>query len=263
MICFSHTTDEQELKKIWSVCFGDDPAYIDFFFQNLGDRECLIYKQGNEIAAMLFLLQCTLQGYTGRYIFAACTMPGFREKGYMGRLLKYAQEFYQNTCDFLCLVPAQPSLFDYYSKFGFKTYFYHTILELKHNSSAGEPACSLSYRDFLGIRSTQRQTVQWEDKESRFVFEENLFNGGKNFKTKTGYVILREAEDTCEVLEWVSNDYAVEELLPLTNCSRIIARLPVQAQGVKRKNGMIFILNPAANEPLNYISKPYLSLVLD
>lgn len=110
-----YTDNSADIIKCWEEAFGDSYDEILFFINNAQSSKCLAYYDGEEIASMLFLVDCKVKLLDSKYIYAACTLKKYRQCGYMSRLLKYAQENYNS----ICLIPAEEWLIDYYFKRGF------------------------------------------------------------------------------------------------------------------------------------------------
>jgi len=125
VVRFEYQALREQAVSLWHEAFGDNEDYIRFFHGAHSSCFCLMLTQGDELVSALYLIDgelCSKQGY---YLFAAATFKKFRGKGYMANLLKKAESFAkQNGKSFIALVPAEPSLFDYYSRFGYKTSFY-------------------------------------------------------------------------------------------------------------------------------------------
>lgn len=111
--------------ELWNEAFGDSKDYIDFFHGTHSSCFCLMLTEGDELASALYLIDGELCGQQGYYLFAAATFKKFRGRGFMASLLKKAECFAKdNGKSFIALVPAESTLFDYYSRFGYKTAFY-------------------------------------------------------------------------------------------------------------------------------------------
>lgn len=125
MIRFATNQDYEQLKDIWRVCFGDDEAYINLFFQTrYQPNQTLIYQTDGQVVAMLHLLPMALQikeqRYTGKYIYAVATLEEYRGKGISTRLLSFADDYLQkNQIDCAVLVPATQKLFSFYQQKGY------------------------------------------------------------------------------------------------------------------------------------------------
>ena len=115
----------QDAVKLWNEAFGDSEEYIDFFHSAHGSCFCLMLTDGGELTSALYLIDGELCGQKGYYLFAAATFKNLRGRGYMATLLKKAESFaIEKGKSFIALVPAESTLFEYYSRFGYKTAFY-------------------------------------------------------------------------------------------------------------------------------------------
>lgn len=118
--------DLSALKCLWKTCFGDEDAYIAFYFEN-GYPSCrtLVLTADGVPVSMLTLMPVTLRTGSGtvqgEYVYAVATDPAFRGHGLMRELMEYAEaQSRQRKLAFLTLVPANPSLFQMYGKLGYK-----------------------------------------------------------------------------------------------------------------------------------------------
>ena len=124
MIDFAGFSDRQALEDLWQSVFLEDSETTEYFFENIfGDTITPVIRVDGEIASALFLLDCTIGDYKGKCVYCAMTNYSHRGKGYMKTLLDYSYQFCcENGFDFLFLVPAEKSLFDYYKKCGFENF---------------------------------------------------------------------------------------------------------------------------------------------
>ncbi len=121
MIEFADIKDKKELSDLWHTVFQEDMSVIDDFFESVfPSTTAPIIRINGEIASALFLLPCGAGDFNGKCVYCAMTRKSCRGKGYMRRLLDFSYDHCINHgFDFLFLVPAEPSLFDYYGKCGF------------------------------------------------------------------------------------------------------------------------------------------------
>ncbi|MDD3832466.1 MAG: GNAT family N-acetyltransferase [Oscillospiraceae bacterium] len=127
------------LRKIWLDAFPEDgPEDVDFFFSHaLNSESCAAWVQDGQLVSMVFLLPGELAFSNGRkldlkYIYAAATLTEFRGRGIFGNLLTGVHELMRGRgVDACFLRPAQPSLFNYYPRFGYKPYFYNTTQSIE------------------------------------------------------------------------------------------------------------------------------------
>lgn len=117
---------EKQIRALWQSVFDEDAAVTKLFFKNVYDicQNPVIEKDG-EVLSSAFLIPCEIDKYKGFYVYCAMTKPSHRGKGLMAKVLKSADEAVKKCgLDFLLLVPADESLFNYYGRFGFTPFGY-------------------------------------------------------------------------------------------------------------------------------------------
>lgn len=121
MITFADRQDKTQLEKMWQSIFLEDIQVTQNFFGNIFDDVVTpVVKVNDEIVSTLFLIPCKIGDYTGKCVYCAMTKYGHRGKGYMRKLLDFSYDYCkENGFDFIFLVPAERSLFDYYKSCGF------------------------------------------------------------------------------------------------------------------------------------------------
>ncbi len=105
-----------DIVNIWQEAFGDTKKEILFFVNNVKNARCLAYYDNEKAAALMYVVDCKVKEKSAFYVYAACTLNEYRRQGLMTQLLSYANKQYAP----LCLIPANESLIDYYSKRGFR-----------------------------------------------------------------------------------------------------------------------------------------------
>lgn len=106
----------QDIARIWSEAFGDEFHDIKFFYDNVKNGVCYAYYCDEIAVSMLYLVNCRINGKESHYIYAACTLKAYKEKGYMSELLEYVLKKF----DSVCLIPANDSLIKFYTDRSFK-----------------------------------------------------------------------------------------------------------------------------------------------
>ncbi|MDR1629188.1 MAG: GNAT family N-acetyltransferase [Oscillospiraceae bacterium] len=155
--------EEPQLKALWKTVFGDSDTVIDAFFATLYDPQTtLVARNGGAVVSALYLLDCGLsvlkKTYASFYLYAAATLPGFRGRGLMAELLSAAKEFaLRRKKEFICLYPAEDSLYDFYQKHGYEPVFKTKEISLKGTSvrTLIDPFCEvrpLELDDFAAVR---------------------------------------------------------------------------------------------------------------
>lgn len=142
--------DREKIISLWQSSFGDSVEDIAFFLDN-AHYECIGITDNGILISMLFLIECSLQGENAKYIYAACTDKEYRKSGIMTELIDYCKSNYS----FLCLIPADDSLIDYYLKRGFDGSV--SIDSLKFNQS--EEICEYL---FEGYELTNPQVMYYK-----------------------------------------------------------------------------------------------------
>lgn len=102
----------EQIIELWQKSFGDSREDVLFFLKNCKNCICVC---DNEYMSMLFLVDCKIDGFSFKYVYAACTDVKHRKSGLMSHLLNYCKDKYKS----IALIPADESLVDYYSKRGF------------------------------------------------------------------------------------------------------------------------------------------------
>ena len=129
MIDFANEKTASDVRTMWKICFGDTEQFIDLYFSNkYRDENTLIYFENNVAVASLQMLPCKIRFYgeviTFYYLAGLCTLPEYRNKGYMRYLIEKAYKvMHERSIPLSILIPAEDWLYNYYAKFGFETTF--------------------------------------------------------------------------------------------------------------------------------------------
>ena len=112
---------EEQVRTLWKEVFGDSEDFIEQFFGRYYSRENLLYIEENgTLQSMLHLVPFHYKGSRIGVVYALATAPASRSKGYATLLLRRAVE--RATAEdyaAIALIPAEESLFAYYSRQGF------------------------------------------------------------------------------------------------------------------------------------------------
>ena len=138
-ITFPSEKDKWNVAGLWQDSFNDSPEYIEFFFNRVYKPEnTLVIKLNGFIVSALQMIPYKAklgdQFLPVAYICGACTHPFERGKGFMKMLMHHAMfEMKRRGFSFATVIPAEPSLFDFYQQFGFTDAIYQSIENLNYN----------------------------------------------------------------------------------------------------------------------------------
>ncbi len=178
---------ENQLSALWQDIFDEDKEVTNLFFENVyGICENPIIENNGDILSSAFLIPCAIGKYKGFYVYCALTHKEHRSKGLMAKVLSYADEIRQKSgFDFLLLVPAEKSLFDYYGKFGYVPFGY--------NFQAQNPQNYAEVRaKYSSVRKFSETEVKFPDCVIDFWAEATKHYGGEIIETNGNICLLGE-----------------------------------------------------------------------
>jgi GNAT superfamily N-acetyltransferase len=120
---------EKQIRTLWRDIFGDNEEFIKMYFKRVyKDEYALAMERDGRIVSSLMLLPYSFNYYGATlpmgYIVGACTLPAERGRGWMKRLMDLAvEEMKRRGMAMAALIPASPSLFDFYERHGFTRAF--------------------------------------------------------------------------------------------------------------------------------------------
>ena len=290
MIDFAKKGNEERLISIWQKSFGDSREYVDFFFQNHYSSEdtLVCYYDGQETAE-LFLIDTQLKIknklYGAQYVYAACTLPEFRGRGFMKELICSAVKLGRKRNKyFTVLVPGSESLFDYYSKLGFSKYFKNKTIvfskdDLKHLADSDSVSVNLKVNEIAAVRSGvfDCNAIVWNENAVDYAAKECLLTDGKvllfeNSAGQKGYAFCRVNENEVVIYELGAKrslfGAAANEILKCFDCGtyKFILNAGFDLNGSNqtvRYNGMIKANDENYDNLLQYNENPYIGLTLE
>lgn len=245
--------DLPQMMYIWRTVFGDSDAYIRFFFEErhaLSDA-LLLTVQG-EVISQLFLLpaqvRCGMQSFSVFYLFAAATLPSHRGCGYMGELIRAAQQKCRSQgIDGIVLLPAEDSLYDYYERFDFETAFSRKVWHGARGQLLAlcEPAAldSENAEAFLWRNQQRTDGIAWSKSALQYALREQAkFRGAYTVADGCAFAAV---DDVCTVLSSPERfSKGVYALLSLTTDDVLSLVLPPDAPiGTEEKGGMLWSAN--------------------
>lgn len=118
-----HLTDEQrQMRRMWHEIFGDEIAEIDTFLIRHSEAVPMIYKEGDRVVSMLFVVPLQMWEQRVAYIYAVATLAEYRGRGIASNLLGEALRYIEESRAFDCaaLIPSSTESKRLYERLGFE-----------------------------------------------------------------------------------------------------------------------------------------------
>ncbi len=286
MIRCSVNNDKEEIISLWHEAFGDNREEIEFFLENKYiPQNTVVCEENGKIISQLFLLEGDMQisgeDYPSYYLYAACTSKEHRGKGIMSKMLDFSRNLASGRGKyFICLMPAEESLYDYYSKFGYETVFKRKIINSTVNELKKLGLSQNNLSDFsLKTSEKARDAVlyntdyfKWDRQSVEFAFAFHKLYGGCIFRNRKGYLLYTADDDCLCVKESAfTQEMLAKKLIELCNENKtdnFEVVLPVSFNffditGETKPNGMILCVNDDYKNILESCKDAYLGLTLD
>lgn len=282
--------DIGELIALWRTCFGDDEEYISAFMRaRFVPERTLVGREDGRICSVLYLLDGKVriagEAFEAAYLYAVCTHPDFRSRGCMGELLRAAESLCRDLgLDYICLVPAEDSLFDYYSRFGYRSAFEEKLMTVdrRHLELIADSGAQI-----VRLTSDGMQTVRnaclcgidcfvWDIDALQYAIDENANTGCKSVAASSSgrcsaYALFDEEDGTAVIRECAARRGCVPvlayALLCASDCDSFLFRLPLDFplsadSFTTRNNAMLLPLNADSESALKDIKNAYMGLTL-
>ena len=185
MLDFARREDRRALEALWLACFGGPQEYLDFYYEKrFVPGETLVWRENGRPVSMMTLMNVTLAGSPGAYVYAVATLPEFRGRGLMRRLDGFAQEVCRRRgLSFTALVPAERPLFAMYEKLGYRAGFFLWEGEIPASGPAGGSVSPCGFAEFSRLRAAYLArfpgAVVHPPRELRYIYDElTAFSGG-------------------------------------------------------------------------------------
>ena len=186
-IRFAERRDIPALCEIWEACFHDPYDYIRLFYrENFDHISVPVYVEAGRPVSMLHLLDASFRdgadAQPAKLIYAAGTLPGCRQRGYMRRLLEDVTSMALRDGFALFLKPADASLLAYYRSFGFDRDACLRLVTIPPGGKIPLTVSPLSPEQYNRMRDaafSPRPYARWPDRHLRWCVADNAYFGGK------------------------------------------------------------------------------------
>lgn len=270
--------EEETLKALWKLCFGDTDRYLNWFFaRGYTPGQGLVLEAEGELVSMLLLFPQEILSPEGDavpvwYIYAFCTHPDYQGRGYGRRLLAYTEgKAAQMGKHGVVMVPGERSLFDFYEGLGYETGFSTWEQTIPRENSAEQlPSvvpCSLE--DYQRLRADRLRGGRWiryPDKTA--AWQESLCrgSGGGLYRVGGGIAAVECWGGAVAVKELLSDcpEQSAQALLLALGAERALVRTPVPlGKGPGKPFGVVKWLDPEAEEIWSGHRDGYLAFAFD
>lgn len=251
MIEFLKNKDFNQVIILWNRVFEDSKEDILNYLNNFSDH-VIVFKEGEQVLGMTSLLPIK----NGRYVYAVCVHPDFRNRKIAASMLDFSKEYIQKTGeDFLLLVPAEKSLFKFYEKHDFSPIYCTKTITVPSSSllTGGLPAKNIGVDELYTLRQNafcQKNFIEWDKKTLNVIY--NMYNKGF-YKVDDGFCVCTKINDTVYVKELYSDNIvqSLSQLHSNFNAKEYVVTLPEKSD---IPNAMIY-----GNYPKNI----YFNLAMD
>lgn len=185
MIRLASPTHDAAVRRMWERCFNDSPAFTDLYFRlKYRASNTLLYIDGDTPAASVQMLPYRFSFFGTEvecaYLSGVCTLPEYRNRGIMGRLLGEALALMrQRGVALSVLIPAEEWLYGYYARYGYARVFEAggepQSLEALHTLYTQHPA--EAYARFDAVYRTQDFRMQKTPDDFRAIMEDARLEG--------------------------------------------------------------------------------------
>lgn len=284
IIRLSEKDDIKGIVSLWHEAFGDSEEEIMFFIDNKYIPEnTVIAECDGEIASVLFLLEgeMSIKGikYPSYYLYAACTSKKFRGRGIMSGLLDEAKKIaFLREYDFICLMPGEKSLFDFYEKHGYKTVFSKKIFTVNYNNILKQNIFKIYKKSNLPCSEIRNQAFaefdffRWDEQSTEFAFEHTKLYNGNVFQNCNGYCLYTVDDGVVHVKEFAFTHLNLLEIAQFimaeNGAEAAVFNLPSEYKTEIGKyeivpSAMMICVNERSAAVFESLKNAYLGLTLD
>lgn len=243
--------DTSQLASLWKKSFGEEQEAIDLFFDNLFNVSvCFIACDVEKIVASLYLLPCGIAGdsydFDGYYLYAASTLPSYRNRGIMRNLINTAIDFAkQNKKDFISLLPANGDLYEFYKTNDFKACFGTVDMSANLNQLKEYPQIKMNshipngdFAKLVKLRESHFSSfphIKFDELHLKYSAVYNGYYGAKFISSTDGYALYFEnkAQPDGKIAVFISEIVCPSEKLAeylsfiskSVNCTKMTVRL--------------------------------------
>lgn len=281
MVRLSTNNDINGIISVWKEAFGDSENDIRFFLdEHFKPDNTVISECEGEVASVLFLLEGDMhiagKDYPSYYLYAASTLKKFRGRGMMSDMLDFSKNIaYERNRHFIALKPAEESLYNYYSRFGYQSVFSKRksfFKKTKTGTQIPEYDSDLIFSELRNNAYSQYDYFKWNKASVDFAVKHHKYYGGEIFSNRNGYILcsfddnvlyIKENTFSREVLSDVI-DYVLTDKEAEVICGEFPFEADYDCVSTEIiKSGMLLPVSEEADVIIKTLNNAYLSLTLD
>lgn len=274
-------TIKEKVKELWKLCFDDTEEFVEMYFRmRYKNERNIVIESGDEVISALQMLPYPMT-FCGEvvqtsYISGACTHPDYRGNGAMRELLSQSfTRMFRNGVHLSTLIPAEPWLFDYYTRMGYASVFRYSTKDIivpdfipsKEIVVEAIGECRRDVHQYLSLKMAERPCcIQHTYEDFEVIMADIILSDGILFVARKENNICGVAIIYREGQQLVINELFVDTkdveysmlhyIRQFTGCNRITQILPpTKDDQPKNILGMARIIN--AKEVLQMYAAAY------
>ncbi|MCC8015768.1 MAG: GNAT family N-acetyltransferase, partial [Eubacterium sp.] len=123
MIRFAKPCEEEDLLRLFNICFPGEENFGEYFFKNhFFPKNTLVDEEKGVIRGSAMMLPYYIEGVGEvTYLYSVDTLPEFRGQGVCKGILEYSHKIdFEKGRKTSILIPGGKDLFDFYKKLGYE-----------------------------------------------------------------------------------------------------------------------------------------------
>ena len=206
-------SDYANLTALWSVVFNEPQEAVALFFnRNLSLHAYMAQRNGAPVAAV-YLTDATLNGEPAHYLCGAATLPAFRGRGIMSRLIAFALNDARSRGDcYSLLYPANEGLYRFYERLGYHANCGTSALRLSRaamEADAAAPLATVAAPDYEAMQRAcfHDNFLLQNNNFMRFAIDYYRFYGTQVLSTSRCLALWEEENETATVFYSIYYDF--------------------------------------------------------
>lgn len=225
---FCSSEDKEQVRALYEHAFDDSQAFVDYYFdQKYRPEHVMIINDDDRVVSMVhlnpYVVNYNDREYSISYFVAVATQKEYRNKGYMGKIIKQSlNHLYQKGEVFSLLMPIDNRIYERYG-FGFvedhmsidciSKAFMLSLIEFTYQEVNSDTCNQLVAIYAIFAKRFNLSTIRDQEYFAR-LYDELRTDEGRILLFAEGYIITYYLEDVLHVREFVSNsEHSFREMI--------------------------------------------------